>query len=112
MPWFIWNMGRDLIMGAKNEFEAAWLDERAEYFAGVHSDILKLKFQGVFNGKNIAIVGSWNNAGEINQILLNLGLKLTQGIPRYLSVSGRVSKSIFLYFILFYFIILNPIPLA
>lgn len=99
MPWFIWNMGRDLIMGAKNEFEAAWLDERAEYFAGVHSDILKLKFQGVFNGKNIAIVGSWNNAGEINQILLNLGLKLTHiadNNPKKQNVSrlGIVSQSV------------------
>jgi hypothetical protein len=36
--------------------------------------------------------------------------RIKQGIPRILSVSGRVSKSIFLY--IFYSTILSPIPLA
>ena len=99
MPWSVWNMGGDLIMDSKSKFEAAWLDERAEYFAGVHSDIMELRFQGVFNGKNIAIVGSWNNAGEINQILLNLGLKLTHiadNNPKKQNISrlGIISQSV------------------
>lgn len=99
MSGFIWNMGSDLIMEPKNEFEAAWLDERAEYFSGVSADIMKLRFQGVFNGKNIAIVGSWNNAGEINKIMISLGLKLTHiadNNPKKQNISrlGIVSQSV------------------
>jgi hypothetical protein len=39
------------------------------------------------------------------ELLLHGPERIKQGVPQFLSVSGRVSKSIFLYFILFYFIL-------
>jgi len=81
------------------EFNAAWLNERSEYFAGIRDDLLNLRFQGAFHNKKIAIIGSWDNAGEIKDILNHLGLTLThiadnnpkkQGISRL----GIISQSV------------------
>lgn len=60
-----------------NNYDAAWLDERAEYFEGVYLDIKKLKERSVFSGKKIAIVGSWNNAAEINAIIEKLDMSIS-----------------------------------
>ena len=80
-------------------FDEAWLNERAEYFAGIYEEVMALRLRGAFHNKNIAIVGSWDNAGEINNIITRLGLKLThiadnnptkQGVSRV----GIISQSV------------------
>lgn len=81
------------------QFDAAWLTERAEYLRGVSEDIRSLKEKKVFNNRNIAVVGAWNNIGEIEKILKSLDLKLMhiadnnpnkQGISRL----GIISESV------------------
>lgn len=61
----------------KSKYKAAWPNDRAEYFAGLQAELAELKLHGAFDGKKIATVGSWNDAGEIKQILNGLGLELT-----------------------------------
>ena len=86
-------------IGNNQIYEEAWLNERAEYFSGVYEDLLELRFRGVFQNKRIAIVGAWNNADEVNRILVRLGLTLNhiadnnpikQGVSRL----GIISQSV------------------
>lgn len=81
------------------KFDAAWQNERIDFFDGVYKELFELKERGVFENKNIAIVGSWNNASEMNKTLSSLGLKLThiadnnpnkQGVSRL----GIISQSV------------------
>ena len=81
------------------KFDVAWQEERLDFFDGVFKELAELKEQRVFEHKNIAIVGSWNNAGEINEMLVKLGLTLThiadnnpnkQGVSRL----GIISQSV------------------
>jgi len=82
-----------------SNYDAAWLGERTEYFEGMYKDILQLKESGVFSGKRIAIVGCWNNAAEINNIIGKLNMSISiiadnnpnkQGISRL----GIISQSV------------------
>lgn len=61
----------------KKNFDAAWLDGRDAYFNALKMEIKNLKDAGVFKNKRIAIVGVWNNAGELYKIFQALGLRLT-----------------------------------
>lgn len=105
MPQSVWDLGGGLTVdNAKqgminNLYDAAWLDERGEYFKGLRLEIMELKFQGVFQQKNIAIAGCWNNAGEIYKIMRELGLELTHiadNNPNKQNVSrlGIISQSV------------------
>ena len=87
------------VQEGNKQYDLAWPDERLDFFDGVFKELSGLKDRGVFEGKNIAIVGSWNNAGEIHQLMTSLGLKLThiadnnpnkQGVSRL----GIVSRSV------------------
>ena len=80
-------------------FDAAWLSEREEYFQGLYNDIMKLRDQGKFAGRKIAVVGCWNNFMEVKKIIEQLSLKVSfiadnnpkkQGISR----CGIVSQSV------------------
>ncbi|MDR1321202.1 MAG: hypothetical protein LBK56_07215, partial [Gracilibacteraceae bacterium] len=80
-------------------FDAAWISERSEYFAGIYDDLLNLRQQGVLQDKRIALVGAWNNAGEIRTIIKRLGLDISciadnnpskQGVSRL----GIISQSV------------------
>ncbi len=80
-------------------FDAAWLSEREEYFQGLYNDIMKLRDQGKFAGRKIAVVGCWGNFLEVNKIIGELGLKVSfiadnnpkkQGISR----CGIISQSV------------------
>ena len=86
-------------MSEEKKYDAAWLSEREEYFCGLKVEIEYLLKKGVFDDKRIAIVGSWNNAGEVNRIIGELGLKLSiiadnnknkQGVSRL----GIISQSV------------------
>lgn len=64
-------------MSKNSRFNAAWLNERAEYFDGVYNELKSLKNKAVFTEKRIAVVGVWSNAAEINKILCRLDLKIS-----------------------------------
>ena len=79
--------------------EAYWLGERDSYFTGLYEDIKRLKENGIFNHKKIAIVGAWNNLTKIDSIMKNLELNISyiadnnpkkQGLSRI----GIVARSI------------------
>lgn len=79
--------------------QAYWTEGRSRYFSGIFEDLKELKELGVFDGKKVAVVGSWNNITPINEIMRELGIKLTniadnnpqkQGISRI----GIISQSV------------------
>lgn len=61
---------------AENSFEAAWLKERDEYFSGLTAEIKALRDEGVFKGKRIAILGCWQNAAAVKDVIESLDLKV------------------------------------
>ena len=89
---------------AAADYDVAWSAERAEYFEGLFQDIGLLKRNGIFSGKRIAIVGSWNNAAEINKIVNRLDMSISiiadnnpnkQGISKLGIISQSVESLIF-----------------
>jgi hypothetical protein len=64
-------------MENSNKYDAAWLDEKDEFLQGLRQEIQALKERGIFEGKKIAIVGSWSRAREIKDIIENLNLELS-----------------------------------
>lgn len=84
---------------ADKNYDAAWLTERGEYFNNLFLEIKDLKTQNVFLGKRICIVGSWNHAREVKEIVEKLDLKIeliADNNPRKQGVSrlGIISQSI------------------
>lgn len=64
-------------MKEDKKFDAAWLDEREEYFENLYFDIKELKEKKVFENKRIAIVGTWLNAYEVREIMKKLDLHIS-----------------------------------
>ena len=81
-------------------FDEAWPDERLAFFDGVDNELRKLREErSDLKEKRLALVGAWNNAKEINDIIVSQGLKLSiiadnnpnkQGVSRL----GIISQSV------------------
>lgn len=87
-----------------DKYNKAWLPGRKEYFDALEYEIESLKNKGVFDNKKICLVGVWNNAGEMNEIFIKQGLKITniadnnknkQGVSRLGIISQSVNSLIY-----------------
>lgn len=87
-------------MTGNKGFDEAWPDERLDFFAGIDRELKKLREKRPdLPTKRLALVGAWNNAKELNDIIISQGLKLSiiadnnpnkQGVSRL----GIISQSV------------------
>lgn len=66
-----------MVLSKSENFDSAWSAERDVYFGALKNEIEDLKNKGIFDGKRIALLGAWYNAGTIKKIINELELELS-----------------------------------